>query len=677
MSQKQEMENKLNSEMLKTRYFGQSDENKYKYTPDKAVELLDKDAFEQSQVKLKKHQTKKYIRITASCVAACFVLIFGFGYFKPSMLYNIKMTESARNYRQVARALKSINYQDDNTLLGGTLDARFIATGEAGAVSSSSITAAINNETATMDAGSDFSSTNEQVQGVSEGDIVKTDGEYIYILSNSGNIVSVKPDHSGNMETISTTTIPKSSNDDSDDFDVGMEWSRNRNSNFVHDMYLSNNTLSVLFSHGDTVKTIVYSLSNGSLAPIHNYEQDGRYVSSRVTDNCLYTITTKYTTTIPDVDSPEGYVPAVSADGVTGCISPRDITILPSPKEPTFIVATGVALDDGKQFSSKAILGSGYEVFCSTNNLYVLGNERDNVNIVKFSLSKGNINFMATTKVDGYMLNQFSADEYNGNFRIATTKSGNNMTGQARSNTQQSTRSSLVTILDENLKTISILDNIAPNERIYSARFMGDTAYVVTFRETDPLFVINLSDPSNPKIEGELKIPGFSNYLHPLADGKLLGVGHNTDEDGNVNGFKMSLFDVSNPTNPTEADTAIIGGHSYSMLDYTHKSLFYDSNKNLIGFPLIAVDNNGTQTYNGYVLYKISGNTISLEQKFDIDQDTDEFGISSFDSPSYAHNEFACYRGFYINDIFYILGNNNLSSFGYNNYKYLNNIVIK
>ena len=173
-------------------------------------------------------------------------------------------------------------------------------------------------------------------------------------------------------------------------------------------------------------------------------------------------------------------------------------------------------------------------------------------------------------------------DESGDRFRIATTSESFSRTG--------STSSSNVYVLDENLKQVGSLTKIAPDERIYSARFMDDKLFLVTFKQIDPFFVIDLSADS-PKILGALKIPGFSNYLQPYDENHIIGIGRDTKENewGGVqtNGVKISMFDVSDFKNPKETDTIVIGDSSVdSEALYNHKSLLLDKQKDVMSIPI-------------------------------------------------------------------------------------------
>lgn len=292
---------------------------------------------------------------------------------------------------------------------------------------------------------------------------------------------------------------------------------------------------------------------------------------------------------------------------------------------------------DKEPLSVTSYLGSGNEFYMSHNNLYLSAANYNNetigdrqmphpdTSIYKFNIKDGKVEFQTSTEIKGTVLNQFSMDEYNENFRVVTTK------GEARDERTPSSNS--LYILDKNLKKIGQLENLARGERIYSARFMNDRIYMVTFKETDPLFVIDGSNPEKPSVLGELKIPGFSNYLHPLDENHLIGFGHDTKITGGkgagsqpvitTDGVKISLFDVSNTNKPVEKDTEIIGGRgTYSPLNHDHKALFIHKKKNLYGFPISIYQNKeGSQfesnfDYQGALIYKITAqNGIELQRQ--------------------------------------------------------------
>lgn len=218
--------------------------------------------------------------------------------------------------------------------------------------------------------------------------------------------------------------------------------------------------------------------------------------------------------------------------------------------------------------------------------------------IHKISINNGNIEYKTNGEAPGYVLNQFSMDEYENNFRIATT------TGNWRSES-----SNHVYILDSNLNIIGKLEDLVKGERIYSVRFIGNKGYLVTFRQIDPLFVIDLSNPSNPIVLGYLKIPGVSDYLHPYDETHVIGVGRDATEQGRVQGMKLSLFDVSDVSNPKEVSKYIIGerGTSSEAL-YDHKAFLFSKEKNLLVIPVSLAEKEYQQNWQGAFVFNVDLN---------------------------------------------------------------------
>jgi inhibitor of cysteine peptidase len=202
----------------------------------------------------------------------------------------------------------------------------------------------------------------------------------------------------------------------------------------------------------------------------------------------------------------------------------------------------------------------------------------------KISIQTGGISYVAQGEVPGHILNQFSMDEYNGFFRIATTVGSNWWFTQSQT-------SNNVYILNDDLERVGQIENIAPGESIYAARFMGSRTYLVTFVQVDPLFTLDLSDPYNPKILGELKIPGYSNYLHPYDENHIIGIGKEVDETvatfTAIQGLKIALFDVSDFENPKEIAKVVIGDRGTdSPALYDHKAFLFDREKELLVIPV-------------------------------------------------------------------------------------------
>src|SRR5690606_17326054 len=217
--------------------------------------------------------------------------------------------------------------------------------------------------------------------------------------------------------------------------------------------------------------------------------------------------------------------------------------------------------DDDKPDAS-GVLAQGWQVYASEDNLYVAmsswgwrgwgWNQDPSLEIHKFALrgKGGKPQYRASGKVDGWLLNQFSMSEHNGHLRVATTTNGS---WDPRTGEQQRQVSNNIFVLEESdrgLREIGAIRDIAPGEQIQSARFMGDRGYLVTFERIDPLFTIDFSDPEKPRIAGELKIPGFSSYMHPLGENHILAVGMDGTETGQLTGMQVSIFDITDFDKP-------------------------------------------------------------------------------------------------------------------------------
>jgi inhibitor of cysteine peptidase len=280
-------------------------------------------------------------------------------------------------------------------------------------------------------------------------------------------------------------------------------------------------------------------------------------------------------------------------------------------------------------FTSTGFIADVHQVYASTQSLYLVStiyhysedaqgengfaiwsNPTFETQIYKFDLGD-TVAYAAAGKVDGEILNQFSLGEFEGVLRIATT-TGYSWDGTSRNH---------VFCLDNNngsLDVIGSIRDIAPGERLYSARFMGNRGFLVTFVQVDPLFTLDLSDPQNPKIVGELKVPGFSTYLHPINDDVLLAIGQDTKAEGDivkVGGMQLSIFDTSDFANPRLLHSETIGDRgTYSEALYNHKAVAFWSEKNLLALPVnlneISDPQNpedwGKNTFNGLYVYRLA-----------------------------------------------------------------------
>jgi len=276
-------------------------------------------------------------------------------------------------------------------------------------------------------------------------------------------------------------------------------------------------------------------------------------------------------------------------------IDATDVKVIGIPDSTEMTTVTTLTLADGFATQMEAIMASAGTVMVTRENLYMAHQQWPQYNeltgffdgsvvteIYKFNIENG-IKLLSSGKVDGYLINQFAMDESDGKLRVATT------TQKYKQNQEWETENH-VFVLDSNMKQVGHLDGIAKGETIYSVRFTGDRAYMVTFEQVDPFFVIDLS-ANQPKILGELKIPGFSNYLHPVDGNLVFGIGKDVkvESDGRLvtGALKISLFDVNNELSPKEVDNLKIGSeYTYSEALYDHKAILYVKSKNLLAFTI-------------------------------------------------------------------------------------------
>jgi inhibitor of cysteine peptidase len=373
-------------------------------------------------------------------------------------------------------------------------------------------------------------------------------------------------------------------------------------------------------------------------------------------------------------------LPKISADGKTQTIPANEIYYFNVP-DYSYNFTTIISLNtqnDSEEISKETFLtGAAQTIFVSTNNIYITNTTNsiylvpgvtngNNLNsmvypepteetiVHKISIADGKIEYKSWGEVPGTVLNQFSMDEYQGYFRIATT------TGWMENNN--------VYVLDNDLKVVGKLEGFAPGEKIYSARFIGNRAYIVTFKKIDPLFVIDLKDPENPRVLGELKIPGFSDYLHPYDENHIIGVGKNAVDEGSFawyQGVKIALFDVSDPQNPVEISNYVIGDRgtdSYALTD--HRAFLFSMSKNLLVIPISLAKINENEypegvppyAYGDFVWQGAYVFNVSLENGFVF-----KGGITHMENVNYFNTPYPVYypystdysvkRSLYIDDV--------------------------
>ncbi len=317
-----------------------------------------------------------------------------------------------------------------------------------------------------------------------------------------------------------------------------------------------------------------------------------------------------------------------------------------------------------------------------------ISKELEKTVIHKIAINKGDLQYKTAGEVPGVVLNQFSMDEDKGYFRIATTKNRRWSTFGESSESYNN-----IYVLDGNMKIVGSVEKLAVGEKIYSVRFMQDRAYLVTFKQIDPLFVIDLKDPTNPKVLGELKIPGFSNYLHPYDETTLIGLGK---DSGSWNAsLKLSLFDVSDVKNPKEIDNYVFeNGRGDSIALNDHKAFLFSKEKNLLVIPVnlesseksgvSIIDSssgssedivekimmpNPTEYFNGAAVFYVDKKGFKLKGKVD-HSDGDSNNRYGYDSDSVR-------RSLYIENILYTLSNKYLKMNDLSDIEEVNSLELK
>ncbi len=474
-----------------------------------------------------------------------------------------------------------------------------------------------------------YSRTNVQTLGIDESDIVKTDGRYLYLLR--GSCVSIV---SATGETMRQVSELKAEGDS------GAAKARA--------MYVEGDTLILILSESDSslqqdpdrdgsrydykldyldtdlyTSVLTYDISDRSNPVLAGkVTQDGDYVTSRKDGRILYLFTEQYL--LEDYrHDPESAIPQAGGRKVA-----EDCIYLGDRGERALLVSS-LSADQPKALRDTVmLLDAGSEIYMGENSLYlyrtVYQSGSETTQIAKFSLSNGYLNGEAAASVRGAVRDTFAIHEKADKLRILTT------------DTSGSDPENCLFLLDEKLKLTGTLAHIAVGESIYAARFLGDMAYFITYRNTDPLFAADLSDETNPKLVGELEITGFSEYLHFWGRDKLLGLGYETDPvNGAREGLKLVMFDMSDPAELKVLDSKALDKTDYSPALYDYKAVLADPAENLIGFVSESYQNGVKRRYE---LYQWDGKNFQKLLSEDLKDDYE------------GEN----YRGLFIGERFYI-----------------------
>lgn len=523
----------------------------------------------------------------------------------------------------------------------------------------------------------EYSTTNIQVENVDEADIVKTDGDYIYSITDEEVIITKVLDD-GKIEIASKIT----------------------NIGTPEDILINSDKLVVISDNYNSKESRtqidVFDISDKtSPKKLKKINTSSDYYTSRMINDNIYIFSSGYL----DIENDKKVKPIYSCDNKDIDIDYGKVSYIKGNEADVLTTILSFDLNNIDDISFNGMMMDLDNAYISENNIYMIEDNYESdiavptisdlfgykglfkmldissdndgygkyTTIYKFSIDGKDVKYIGKVKEKGIILNQFSMDEYQGNLRITLNENNNE---------------NKLCIFNNKLEKIGSLTNIAPGEKIYSTRFINDRAYMVTYKTIDPLFVIDVSNPYDPQILGELKIPGYSTYLHPYDENHIIGIGNDTktivsrnsqgkvtSERTTVTGMKMALFDVTDVNNPKEMFSTKIGdSRTYSSVLENHKALLFSKEKSLLAIPInnynsdinvtLSSDNisdsnisnkiSSKRTKNGYLVYNIS-----LENRFET-----KGTITHDTTNSYSYyTKGQDVRGVYINDILYTISN--------------------
>ena len=513
--------------------------------------------------------------------------------------------ESASDYGKLYDVAKKAEASISNTASGDLLETAD-ATGIMSDASSTN-----KQESA---ANTEYSTTNVMTEGVDESDVVKTDGKYIYMVEDG---------------QISITDISKGKPGEETLFRPDFEVP----SDTVEELYISDGKMLIISNHaGDKDETICYSYDIADPTKpvlIGKARQDGFYNTSRKIGNTVYVFSDTYIKTSDmnknvalQEDNLEKWVPQVN-----GKVISYDCFYIGEDTYSGTVISSFDVDKPDKTIDAKCIMNNSGEVYVSGNAMYLYHSDwsasRELTKISKISFEDGVMKTGETTSVNGYLNDKFAINEQGGYLYVLPT-----------SNTGSQPVNSLH-VLDKDMNEVGVINEIARGESIYAARFVGKYVYFITYRQTDPLFVADISNPTAPKLLGELEVSGFSEYLHMWDDTHVLGIGYGDSQQSKI---KLTMFDVSDPTKPVEVNQKLIdSSESWSNeFVYNYKAILADPEKNMIGF-----------TANDYYLYSYDS----------------ENGFSLLEQQALTYKNTEGYRGIYKDNDFYVAGNGEIKHF--------------
>ena len=543
--------------------------------------------------------------------------------------------QTAESYEQIydyLQAKQDSQYGTDTGML------------ERGVVTESAEDSSSTNSTAAVDAGATqnskssenaaYSETNVRQDGVDEADVVKTDGRYLYTLKDNGRSVVIVDTANGELQMV--ISIPVEDDDQAREFYVN-----DGHLILVSEFYQESEDGTWTYASTDTRVTTYDITDPENPEKTGEVTQSGSYTSSRLTDGHLY-LFTQYS-----VDVTSGIMPKDKKDYIPYAnqqvLETDDIYLPPFSQASMYEVVSSVDVaKPGEIRDSKAIFSDGGKLYVSNDNIYwyeTQWSDKTETVIRRISYKDGDLKAEASGKVDGYINDSFSIDEYDGYLRVVTTDDEANG----------------LYILNSEMNEVGSITGLAEGEQVYSARLLGDTGYFVTYEQTDPLFSTDLSDPKNPKIIGKLKIPGFSEYLHFYGENLLLGIGMDVDEDGfTTNGVKLSMFDISDSGDVKEVQKYTLENVYSADVMYDYRAALIDPKKNIIGF---AADGNDGENY-----YVFSYN--------------DTNGFECLMNETVNGNDYQSARGVYVDNTLYVVKGNIIEAYNMEDYQKTDDLIL-
>lgn len=509
----------------------------------------------------------------------------------------------------------------------------------------------------------EYGTTNVQTEGVEEADVVKNDGRYLYQI-----VYQEKENtYSQAIQIVDTKE--------------GLEEVKRIESfENIREFYVWEDTLVVIenkyleYVNAETETEDVfmydrvayknynrqyheisfYNIKDRSKPyKIKTFTLKGSYDSSRIADGYFYGFSKYYANPGENEADYDAYIPQV--DGVR--LKAEQILLPEENDGNCYLVLTSVDMTNPIKFiETTAVVTDSNMYYVSGENIYIAdsldwekkaGKQTNRILLHRFSYKDGKISLQSKGEVPGSLESSFSMDEYQGNLRMVTTVNEYlleevkyDITGEIIGiDIISETQSNSLYVLNSDLEIIGKIENLAKDERIYSARFLGDMGYFVTFRQTDPLFAVDLKDPKVPKILSELKISGFSEYLHFYGKNRLLGIGMETDEEtGRTQGIKLSMFDISNPADVQEISKLNLSNYDYSEALYNHRAVMISTSANILGFEMEGYNSGNYQR--DYVVFT-----------YENEQFVEALKIETNNKSGYQYSS----RGTFIGNMFYLL----------------------